>query len=312
MTVLATGCLEEIPEEETDGGEGDGGDGEDEQDGNETDTNGEENGETETEDGEEDEDAEDEGEEEDEPEPATFEVTSVDAPDTVEVGRSFGWSLTVRNDGGEDGVFETAVTVHRTGKPSEEHDSISVEVPAGEEVSRSFSASHDFLGEYVYRLEGAGDEFEVRAVEQSLTLGETYVNPDGVRLTVDTRRIDSDMELTRSYSYATEEGRVPHKAGSDKRFAVVTVSAEKPTREPKELPIADEFVMIVNDEEEYESAERRADDAYTGSRSRVSREGVVIFEIDDRFGRGDDYEVYWTRVYPEGTAEAVWSTQGDE
>lgn len=306
VTVLATGCLEEIPEEEEDGETGNGEEGEDERDGNETDTNGEGNGETDTEDGEEGEDGEDE------PEPASFEVTSVEAPDTVEVGRSFDWSLTVRNDGGEDGVFETSVTLRRTGESSEEHDSFSVEVPAGEEVSRSFSSSHDFLGEYVYRLKETGDEFEVRAVEQSLTLGETYVNPGGVRLTVDTQRIDSDMELTRSYSYATEEGRVPHKAGSDKRFAVVTVSAEKPTREPRELPTADEFVMVVNDETEYESTERRADDAYTGGRSRISKEGVVIFEIDDRFGRGDDYEVYWTRVYPEGTAEAVWSTPDDE
>jgi hypothetical protein len=158
----------------------------------------------------------------------------------------------------------------------------------------------------------AGDEFEVRATEQSLTLGETYVNPDGVRINVGTSRVDSDMELTRSYSYVTEEGRVPHRAGDDEKFALVEVSVQKPTRVPKELPVADEFVMVVDEEEEYESTERLADDAYTGGRSRVSREGVVMFEIQDRFGRGDDYEVYWTRVYPEGVAEAVWSTPDDE
>jgi hypothetical protein len=36
-----------------------------------------------------------------------------------------------------------------------------------------------------------------------------------------------------------------------------------------------------------------------------------MFEISDRFDRGDDYKIYWTRVYPEGTAEAVWSTPDD-
>ena len=303
-----TGCLEEVPEEQ-DGGTEDGGD---EQDENETATDGEQNGgdrqdgnETET-------DGEKQDGEEQETEPAEFEVVSVEAPDTVEVGRSFDWSLTVRNEGGEDGVFETSVTRRHDDREPVEHDTVSVEVPAGEEVRRGFSASPDFLGEYVYRLEETGDEFEVRATEQSLTLGETYVNPDGVRINVGTRRVDSDMELTRSYSYVTEEGRVPHRAGDDEKFALVEVSVQKPTRVPKELPVADEFVMVVNEEEEYESTERLADDAYTGGRSRVSREGVVMFEIQDRFGRGDDYEVYWTRVYPEGVAEAVWSTPDDE
>ena len=120
------------------------------------------------------------------------------------------------------------------------------------------------------------------------------------------------MDLIKTYSYSTEDGRVPHKAGREEKFAVVTVSVQKPTREPKELPTADEFVLIVNDDAEYESTERLADDAYAGGRSRVSREGVVMFEIDDRFDRSDRYDVYWTRVYPEGTAEAAWSTPVDE
>ena len=313
VTVLASGCLEEIPEEEQNGETGDGEDGEDGQNGNETDTNGEEGNETETDTGNGDEGEEGESDEgEQETEPASFEVTSVEAPDTVEVGRSFDWSLTVSNDGEEDGVFETSVTRNRVGEEPQEHESVSIEVPAGEEVSRSFSSSHDFLGEYVYTVEETGDGFEVRAVEQSLTVGETYVNPDGVRMTLETRRLGTDIEIKSAYSYETEEGRGVRRAGDEMKFALVNVRVQKPTREPKDLPRPDEFVMFVNGEEAYESTERLADDAYTGGRSRVSREGVVLFEIDDRFDRSDDYEIYWTRVYPEGTAEAVWSTPDDE
>jgi len=318
--VLASGCLEEIPEEEQNGETGDGGEGEgdeDGQNGNETETDGEAGNETDTENGDGGEEGEDEGkgdeqdETDGETEPASFEVTSLGAPETVEAGRSFDWSLTVRNDGGEDGVFETAVTRNRVGEEPEEHRSLSIEVPAGEGVSRSFSSSHDFLGEYVYTVEETGNGFGVRVVEQSLTVGETYINPDGVRLTVETTGVGPNVEPVQSYSYTTEDGTRVHRSGDDQKFAVINVSAMKPTREPKELPTADEFVMTVDGKKSYESTERRADDAYEGGRTRVSRRGVVMFEISDRFDRGDDYKIYWTRVYPEGTAEAVWSTPDD-
>ncbi|MDZ7687488.1 MAG: hypothetical protein U5J64_01985 [Halobacteriales archaeon] len=303
VTVLASGCLEEVPEEDDETQNGEPQDGED---GNETDTNGEENGETDM-DGENGEDEDGDGEE-GEPEPASFEVSSVDAPETVEIGTSFDWSLTVRNYGGEDGVFETAVTRRRRGGEPEDFDTVSVEVPAGEEVSRDLSARNDFLGEYVYRLEETGEEFGVRGVERNLTFGETYVTPEGVRLTLETPGIGSNVDPIQSYSYTSEEGRRIHRAGPEEKFAVLNVTARNPTREPRELPRYDEFVMVVNEGAEYESTERLARDAYAGGTSRVSREGVVLFEIDDRFDRSDDYEVYWTRVYPEGNAEAVWST----
>jgi hypothetical protein len=311
VTVLVSGCLEEVPEEEDDG-ETQNGETQDGEDGNETDTNGED-GETGMEDGEngDDDDGTQDGEDEDdEPEPAAFEVSSVESPDTVEIGTSFEWSMTVENTGGEDGTFETVVRVQTPGG-EESTSTVSVDVPAGETEDTVLSFRPDYIGEYLVMVEETGDEFGIRAVERSLTIGETYVTPDGVRLTLDTREIGSDIQPIQSYSYTSEEGRRIHRAGPEEKFAVLTVTARNPTREPRELPTYDEFVMVVNEDAEYESTERLARDAYTGGTSRVSREGVVLFEIADRFDRGDDYQIYWTRATPEGTAEAVWSTPDD-
>gem|GEM_PF-2100096 len=312
VTVLVSGCLEEVPEEEDDGGETQNGETQDGEDGNETDTNGEDGG-TGMEDGEngDDEDSTQDGEgEEDEPEPAAFEVSSVEAPDTVEIGTQFEWSMTVENTGGEDGTFETEVRVQTPGG-DESTSTVSVDVPAGETEDTVLPFRPDYIGEYLVTVEETGDEFGIRAVERSLTIGETYVTPDGVRLTLDTRELGSDIQPIQSYSYTSEEGRRIHRAGPEEKFAVLTVTARNPTREPRDLPTYDEFVMVVNEDAEYESTERLARDAYTGGTSRVSKEGVVLFEISDRFDRGDDYQIYWTRVTSEGTAEAVWSTPDD-
>ena len=288
------GCLEELPEEE------------EEEDDDEPEEPEEPENDEEEEENDEEEEVDDE-EEEPEPEPARFEITSIDAPATVEIGRDFDWTFTVRNDGEVDGVFETTVTRRRTDGETETHETVSVDVSADDTATVTRTTSHEFLGRYVYTVEETGDTFGVRAVEHAVQFGESYTNPDGVDMTLTSTSDFFDIELKGSYTYTDEQGnRRRVRAGDGMRFALVHVEARKSTREPKEMPEPEEFVMFVG-EDEYESVERLADDAYEGGRSRVSRRGIIMFEIDDRYQRTDDFDVYWTRVYPGGTAEAVWS-----
>lgn len=293
-----SGCLEEVPEEEVEDGGG----------GNETDVDGNETVDQDGEGGNETDVDGNETDTEDEPATAEFDV-SVDAPSSnVEAGEDVNVSITVENTGDADGRFETQV-VRRGPGGVEESSTLSVGVPAGETRRAATSFRHDYVGDYVYTVEATGEEFGVTTDVRELGFGDEYVNPDDVTVTVDSGGNFYDIRLTRSYTYTDDEGnRRLERAGEDMRYAMVSVVSRKETREPVEMPERDEFTLFVGDEA-YEPVDRLTDDEYEGGATRgLTREGMIMFEIDDRFNRENTFEVYWTRNYNGGTAEAIWST----
>ena len=292
-----SGCLEEVPEE----------DDVDDQNGNETDTGGNGDGEggmggNETDTGGNETDGDDE------PATAEFDV-SVDAPSaSAEAGEEVNLSVTVENVGDADGRFETSV-VQRGPGGMEEASTLSVGVPAGETERVRASFRHDYVGDYAYTVEATEEEFEVKTEVPELNFGEGYVNPDNVTVTVDGTEEFYEIELADAYTYTDEDGnRRFDRSGEDMEYAIVSVRSTKDTRDLVEVPRREEFTMFVGDEA-YEPVDRLTDDEYEGGTTRGrTREGIVMFEIDDRFGRESDFEVYWTRDYDGGTAEAIWST----
>ncbi|MFP4175141.1 MAG: hypothetical protein ACLFSW_05105 [Halobacteriales archaeon] len=296
-TVLGlSGCLDEVPEEERNG-----------EDGNETDGVGNE---TDGEDGEGD-GPTDEGNEtdtDDEPATAEFEVRSFATPSTVEIGESVEWSLSVENVGDADGTFETEVTVGTPGR-GEDVSTVSLDVPAGETRDTAMAFRPDYVGEYVVTVEETGDRSVTEAEVRELGFGDEYVNPDDVTMTVDGTEDFYEVRLTSSYTYTDDEGDSRFdRAGEDMRYAIVQVRATKETRDLVDMPERDEFTMFVGDDA-YDPVDRLRDDEYEGGPTRGrSREGIVMFEIDDRYQRTDTFEIYWTRDYDDGSAESIWST----
>jgi hypothetical protein len=292
------GCLEDVPEED-EGGDKEGND-TDTGDGNETVTDGE------------DEETDMEGNEtetEDEPEPASFSVVSTNAPSEVEVGQNRSWSFTVENTGGTEGSFETSVTRRGPGGVERVIDTVSVDVPAGEQVSYTGSVRHDYVGSYVYTLDETGDEFEVAVEEATLNFGESYINPDDASVTVDGTEEFYEVNVTRSYTYRDENDRRRIQSASEgMRYAIVSVECTKEGRDVVEMPRLDEFTMFVG-EDAYDPVDRKRDDEYEGGSTRsMSVSGTVMFEIDERYDRSSTFEVYWTRDYEGGKAEAIWTT----
>jgi hypothetical protein len=295
------GCLEEVPEEDgdeegadggndtdEDGGTGDGMGGNRTDGGNETDGADGDDAAAET---------------------AEFEVRSFTAPSTVEVGEAVEWSLvTVENTGGADGTYEASLTVRNPGG-EEVSETVSVDVPTGETGDAVVSFRHDYVGEYVYALEGADEEAVVNAEVREVSFGDAYTNPDGATVTVDGGEEFYDMTLTPSYTYTDDEGETRFDRADDgMEYAVVSVRATKETRELVDMPRREEFTLFVGDEA-YDAADRLADDEYEGGTTRGrTREGVLMFEVHERFGRNDTFEVYWTRDYDGGSAEVLWST----
>jgi hypothetical protein len=291
-TVLGlSGCLNEVPEEEQDGGNGN----QTDERGNQTDTDGE---------------TTDVGNETDTEEPATaeFEVLSFGTPSTTEVGESVEWSLSVENVGEARGTFETAVTVRAPGG-DEGVSTVSVDVPAGETRDATGAFRPDYVGEYSLTVGATGDMSSTTAEVRELGFGDGYVNPDDVTMTVDGTEEFYEVRLTPSYTYTDDEGQARFdRAGDEMRYALVHVRTTKDTRDLVEMPERDELTLFVGDEA-YEPVDRRKDDEYEGGPTRGrTREGVVMFEIDDRFQTTDTFEVYWTRDYAGGGAEAIWST----
>ena len=186
---------------------------------------------------------------------------------------------------------------------------MSLDVPAGETGETAMAFRPDYVGEYVVTVEETGDESVTTAEVRELGFGGEYLNPDDVSMVVDGTEEFYEVRLTPSYTYTDEEGDTRFdRAGEDMRYALVQVRTTKESRDLVEMPRRDELTLFVGDEA-YNPADRLADDEYEGGATRGrTREGVVMFEIDDRFRRDDRFEIYWTRDYDGGDAEAIWST----
>jgi len=279
-----TGCLHRVPERSEDGGEN-----ETDADANETDTG------TDTEEEADANDTDtDANETEEEPEPASFSIADIGADvSSVEAGQSFEWSVTVRNTGGTEGSFESAVSRRKDGGSWEEIDDVGTDVEAGSESTVTVTDSIDYIGGYDYRLEGfRSRRFSVDVEERRLDFGEEYTT----------------VELEGQYIYTREDGeRDVVRAGDDEEFAFISVEAENPNKVNLEMPRRDEFVMTAGDQDDYAAVEYRGDDAYgEGGESAVSIRGVLAFRISDEYRPEDRFEISWARRYPDGVARVVW------
>lgn len=274
--------------------------------GNETtDGQGEQNGETEDRDGEEQQE-EPEAEQQDEEPSPSFSVVSTSVPSTTQIGLEYDWSFTVENDGDTDGTFDTTVSRRKGDGTWQEIKEVEMDIPAGEESTHSGTDSVDFVDSYTYRVDEPDVRFGLQAEERQLDFEESYTNPDGVVISLGRTSLGTDIETTESYTYEQGGQRRIQRASEDHQFALIEVEAQNPLREVIELPRKDEFIISVGGED-YETVEYIGD-SYEGGEARTTRDGVLAFEISIEHGRGDTFEIFWVRRYPEGRAAAVWTT----
>ncbi|WP_227374834.1 DUF4832 domain-containing protein [Haladaptatus halobius] len=175
-----------------------------------------------------------------------FELVSANVPDRVTMGEQFTLELTVENRGRSPAAFRSPIRVEGSGGGSQQSGTIETkEIEPGKTTTWSTKLSYPYVATVTYRIANLGKAFTVEFVGERLSVGETYISPMEMAVTV------RDIVLTDNYQYVRENGRkVDVNASSGRQWAFVTLYAENRFRMGQPLPKADSFRLLVGDRRE--------------------------------------------------------------
>lgn len=225
---------------------------------------------------------------------ADLSVLGVDAPETVEAGQSYEFSVRVRNPTSRPGLFRSGISLRIDGSWQSLDGEVGGRVPAGE--TRSLSASLPgitFLDEYGLRLDGVDRTWSFEVVPQTLAFGDTLRTPQNLRVTV--------AGTTVQRTFVSGNRTVTPASGS--RWVVADVRVTSSSEETVRFPPFSAFALLLDGEEHAVAlSDPGAQHQIAGDLSR--------FELPFHVPAGateSDMAVRWTPTYQQGTTGAVWS-----
>lgn len=102
-----------------------------------------------------------------------FELLEVDAPETVDVGEEWTWSVTIRNHEDSTEVFQSRVSIYMGNDNWQEFNQIDITIPSND--TRIFESPDSFITDPAvarYRIDELNETFDVRPSVEELTFGE--------------------------------------------------------------------------------------------------------------------------------------------
>jgi hypothetical protein len=242
-----------------------------------------------------------ESEPEPEPEPE-FEVRSVNAPEEVELGEEWSYSMTVANTGDADGTYTGVVEIDSPAFQQPETSEFSSDITAGEEVTyESGTVTTEIITELTITLEG--ESTTVQFVSAKLDFGDTYEAPDDVTVTV------KWVDLQGAYRYEGFNGEMRMVDASEGRqFAFVEVVVENDSGSVTLIPYGQDFAIRV-DQRQYDPVVVNLEEGkYAGGEvgPGVVREGWIAYEIPEELGE-EDLTVEWFEQTVRGDHGARWA-----
>lgn len=120
--------------------------------------------------------------------PAALSVLAVRAPSSAAVGDRFEYAVTVRNAGARPATLDTAVETRGTDGSWRPVGRLSVELPAGDRVTRTARLRPRAVGGRTYRLAATGTTWRVAVAPARRPFGGRVLTPDGVAVVVERPR----------------------------------------------------------------------------------------------------------------------------
>ncbi|ELZ90131.1 hypothetical protein C440_17041 [Haloferax mucosum ATCC BAA-1512] len=164
-------------------------------------------------------------------------------PDEVEIGTTGTITLEVENTGDASGTYRYGMW--RTGEYDSSQsvlDEITVEPGTTETVELDVTQEH--IGSYEYEILPVNETTVVEFVPPTRTVGNSYVNPDGVRITPGIGALNFDG-FSDTYAYETYDGSETVRASSGKKFLFVSIDVEH-TDGSSSLPHQDDFSVDIS------------------------------------------------------------------
>ncbi|WP_227353286.1 DUF4352 domain-containing protein [Haladaptatus salinisoli] len=236
-----------------------------------------------------------------------FELVSANVPDQVTAGEEFALKLTVENRGNSPAAFRSPIRVDAGGGTQQSGTIRTKEVAPGKTATWSTKLSYPYVGAVTYRIANLEKTFTVKFVGERLPVGETFLSPTEMAVTV------RDVTLTDQYRYVRGNGRrVDVDASEGRQWAFVTVRAENRFRMGQTLPKADSFRLVVGDKREAPTDIAKENGQYKLERfgrrevkPGGSKSGWLAYDVSaDR--SASDLAVEWKGSDGTGTWTALW------
>lgn len=230
-------------------------------------------------------------------------------PKEVVLGEQFTLGFTIKNNGDSASTFESPIEVNGSEGGSQQSGTIQTEeIPPGETTTWSTKLSYPYISTVNYLIGAFEKSFSVKVVAPTLSVGETFVSPNEVAITI------RDITLTDHYRYETGAGPMEDVEADDNRqWAFVTVNAENRFRMRQALPKGETFSLLVGGRKHKPSDIAKQEGKYElerfGSRDVASGEslaGWLAYEISaDR--SVSDLAIEWSASDGSGSWSAQWS-----
>ncbi len=237
-----------------------------------------------------------------------FQLVSATVPDKVTMGRQFTLELTIKNRGNSPAAFQSPIQVEGGGGGIQQSGTIQTDaIESGETATWSTKLTYPYVGKVTYRVDALEKEFTVDFVGEQLSVGETFLSPTEMAVTI------RDVVLTDRYRYVRDNGRrVDVDASNGRQWAFVTVHAKNRFRMGQPLPTVDSFRLLVGGQELTQASIAKENGQYKLERfghRRVepgaSKSGWLVYELSaDR--SMDDLAVEWNGSDETGSWWAQW------
>lgn len=235
--------------------------------------------------------------------PADFELVSVSAPSSAEIGEKVSYSFTVKNTGGQTGTFETTISTRTgDGQWSTSEPWTRTIAPGESTTLQSQSFTYEQIISIDFRIDAFNRTFSIQFVGATLQWGETYKVFDRIPLTV------KGVEFKKTYS--TSSGYV-YEAPAGKEWAFVNVTATNPTNTSAYLPSpANISVLFADNQYDYWTIYKQEGRYQAGQvQPDVTRSGWIAYQVPADLTQ-QKVEVVWSQNSSSGYVAAYWSSDG--
>lgn len=234
--------------------------------------------------------------------PAEFELQSVDAPETAEIGEEISYSFTIKNTGGQTGVFETIIRTRTGNDRWSESDPWRQEIAPGQ-TSRleSQDFSFNYLASLDVEIAAVNEQFSIQFVGATPDWGESHTLGDSIEMAA------VDVEFQSEYTYSYSDREYTEEPSDGQQWAFLTFRAENVGNGPVRLPTKHDIALIAgNSQYEYEIASKD-EGGYEGGEVQpdIVREGWILYEVPESVSKGDLTVAYTDSGY-DGDVSVFW------
>lgn len=243
--------------------------------------------------------------------PAEFELRGVEAPDTRSLNVPTTFAIGVRNTGGTEGTFTSALEQRVNGGEWKTAGTLEMPLAPGETGEwHSPRFVPQYLGTLDFRLAAFDETWSIEIVPKRLDFTHYYAVPNGLYLNVLGGSFESEYPTPGNETTSdgtAEPTPTPTTPTDGGEWAVMRIDVRNRLEEPQTTPPASAFVLEV-DGERRPQHQAVSDDPYRSTElaGRTVTRGDLVYAVPAGT-QANDIRLWWEASLPDGDVKVIWT-----